>query len=54
MDLPSGVVTFPMTDIEGRAPRPDAATAAGRTAAGICAHESPMAGGEAVAVPSFR
>ena len=39
--------------IEGRTPAIGAVTAANWTAAGICAHESAIAGGKEVAVPSF-
>jgi len=39
--------------VEGRSPAVDAVTAADWCAAGICAHESAMRGGEGVHVPSF-
>jgi predicted dehydrogenase len=39
--------------VNGRAPLPDARTSAAWTAAGICAHQSALAGGELVAVPDF-
>jgi len=42
---------FLMSIVEGRAPRPDAATSANWTMTGICAHQSAMKGGERVAIP---
>jgi len=50
---PHLVHEFVQSIVESRAPRIDAATAADWTAAGICAHQSAMLGGEAVTVPSF-
>lgn len=38
----------------GRPPFPDVYTSANWTAAGLCAHESAMAGGAVVALPDFR
>jgi hypothetical protein len=50
---PHMVHEFVRSIIEERAPRSDAITGANWTAAGICAHESAMAGGREVTVPSF-
>lgn len=44
---------FVMSIVEGRAPRPDAATSANWTLVGICAHQSAMKGGEKVQIPVF-
>jgi hypothetical protein len=44
---------FVRSIVEGRQPAIDAGTAANWTAAGICAHESAMAGGAEVVVPDF-
>jgi len=50
---PHLVHEFVRSIVEGRQPWIDAITAANWTAAGICAHESAMAGGREVAVPDF-
>jgi len=50
---PHLVHEFVSSIVEGRPPSIDAITAADWTAAGICAHESAMRGGEAVEVPEF-
>jgi predicted dehydrogenase len=50
---PHLVHEFVRSIVEQRKPRIDAATAANWTAAGICAHESAMNGGKAVAIPAF-
>jgi predicted dehydrogenase len=50
---PHLVHEFVRSIVEGRPPAIDAVTAANWTAAGICAHQSAMAGGEAVIIPSF-
>lgn len=50
---PHLVHEFVRSIVEGRKPSIDAITAADWTAAGICAHESAMRGGEAVEVPGF-
>lgn len=50
---PHLVHEFVSSIVEGRKPSIDAITAANWTAAGICAHESAMRGGEAVEVPEF-
>jgi predicted dehydrogenase len=50
---PHLVHEFVRSIVEERRPRIDAVTAANWTAAGICAHQSAMAGGEGVAIPSF-
>jgi len=50
---PHMVHEFVRSIIEQREPRIDAITAANWTAAGICAHESAMAGGGEVIVPEF-
>jgi len=39
--------------VEGRAPRPDAATSANWTMTGICAHMSAMQGGQRVPIPQL-
>jgi len=39
--------------VEHRPPAVDAVTAANWTAAGICAHESALAGGKEVVIPDF-
>lgn len=39
--------------VEGRAPRPDAATSANWTMTGICAHMSAMQGGQRVTIPQL-
>jgi hypothetical protein len=44
---------FVRSMVERRPPAIDASTAAGWTAPGICAHESALRGGEAVAIPDF-
>ncbi|MFD2331637.1 Gfo/Idh/MocA family protein [Cohnella sp. GCM10020058] len=50
---PHLVHEFVRSIVEGRTPAIDAVTAADWTAAGICAHESAMKGGQEVAIPSF-
>ena len=50
---PHLVHEFVSSIVEGRAPRIDAVTAADWTAAGICAHESAMRGGDEVVIPRF-
>jgi predicted dehydrogenase len=50
---PHLVHEFVSSIVEGRAPWIDAVTAANWTAAGICAHESAMAGGREIAIPRF-
>lgn len=50
---PHLVHEFVRSIVEGRAPSCDAVTAANWTAPGICAHESAMMGGRAVAIPTF-
>ena len=50
---PHLVHEFVRSIMEGRSPAIDAVTAADWTAAGICAHQSAMVGGEAVDVPRF-
>jgi predicted dehydrogenase len=50
---PHLVHEFVRSIVEKRSPWIDAVTAANWTAAGICAHESALRGGEAVEVPSF-
>jgi predicted dehydrogenase len=50
---PHLVHEFVRSIVEGRAPAIDAVTAANWTAAGICAHESALAGGSEVVVPRF-
>jgi len=50
---PHLVHEFVSSIVEGRSPAVDAVTAADWCAAGICAHESAMRGGEGVHVPSF-
>ena len=50
---PHLVHEFVRSIVEKRRPMIDAVTAANWTAAGICAHESAMAGGAEVAIPSF-
>lgn len=45
---------FVRSIVEDRKPTIDAVTAADWTAAGICAHASALAGGDAVTVPDFR
>ncbi|MFA6108453.1 MAG: Gfo/Idh/MocA family oxidoreductase [Candidatus Latescibacterota bacterium] len=50
---PHLVHEFVRSIVEGRPPWIDAVTAANWTAAGICAHESAMAGGREVVVPEF-
>ena len=50
---PHLVNEFVRSIVEDRPPYIDAATAASWTAAGICAHESAMAGGESVIIPRF-
>ncbi|MCE5327496.1 MAG: Gfo/Idh/MocA family oxidoreductase [Planctomycetaceae bacterium] len=51
---PHMVHEFVRSVVEGRKPWIDAVTAAQWTAAGICAHESAMAGGREVVIPDFR
>lgn len=50
---PQLVDEFVMSIVEARSPRIDAITAADWTAPGLCAHESAMAGGKVIEVPSF-
>ena len=50
---PHLVNEFVMSIIEERTPAIDEYLAANITAAGICAHESAMKGGESVIVPAF-
>jgi predicted dehydrogenase len=50
---PHLVHEFVRSIVEQRSPAIDAVTAANWTAAGICAHQSAMAGGEAISVPRF-
>jgi predicted dehydrogenase len=50
---PHLVHEFVSAIVENRAPWPDAVTAAGWTAAGICAHQSAMNGGAAVEIPDL-
>jgi predicted dehydrogenase len=50
---PHLVHEFVRSIVEQRPPAIDAVTAANWTAAGICAHQSAMAGGEAVIIPHF-
>jgi len=50
---PHMVHEFVRSILEGREPSSGAVTAANWTAAGICAHQSAMAGGEEVVVPAF-
>ncbi|MHC4914905.1 MAG: Gfo/Idh/MocA family protein [Planctomycetota bacterium] len=50
---PHMVHEFVRSIVEDRQPRIDAVTAANWTAAGICAHESAVAGGREVPVPEF-
>ncbi|MGH2390001.1 MAG: Gfo/Idh/MocA family protein [Chloroflexota bacterium] len=50
---PHLVHEFVRSIVENRPPVIDAVTAADWTAAGICAHQSAMAGGEAVDIPCF-
>lgn len=50
---PHLVHEFVRSIVERRSPAIDAVTAADWTAAGICAHESAMKGGQEVAIPSF-
>jgi hypothetical protein len=45
---------FVRSIVEGRQPWIDAITAANWTAAGICAHESAMAGGREMVIPEFE
>jgi hypothetical protein len=51
---PQLVHEFVRSIVEARQPKIDAATAAGWTAAGICAHESALRRGAEVKVPDFR
>ena len=51
---PHLVHEFVSSIVENRKPAIDAVTAANWTAAGICAHESAMKGGELVVIPSFE
>ena len=51
---PHLVHEFVRSIVEARPPTIGAVTAADWTAAGICAHESAMQGGEAVIIPDFR
>jgi len=51
---PHLVHEFVRSIVEGRQPWIDAATAANWTAAGICAHESAMKGGQEVIIPTFE
>lgn len=50
---PHLVHEFVRSIVEGRQPSIDAVTAANWTAAGICAHQSAMAGGSEVTIPGF-
>ncbi len=50
---PHMVHEFVRSIVEGRKPWSDAVTAANWTAAGICAHQSAMQGGETVEIPRF-
>ena len=50
---PHLVHEFIRSIVERRAPAVDVARAAGWTAAGLCAHESAMRGGERVTIPDF-
>lgn len=50
---PHLVHEFVRSIVEERSPRIDATTAANWTAAGICAHESAMTGGQAISIPDF-
>jgi hypothetical protein len=50
---PHLVHEFVRSVVEQRPPSIDAVTAANWTAAGICAHQSAMLGGDAVDVPAF-
>jgi len=50
---PHMVHEFVRSIVEGREPSSGAVTAANWTAAGICAHQSAMAGGDEVVVPAF-
>jgi predicted dehydrogenase len=50
---PHLVHEFVRSIVEQRAPRIDAVTAANWTVAGICAHESAMAGGREIIIPDF-
>ena len=50
---PHLVDEFVLSIVQGRYPAIDAVTAANWTAAGICAHQSAMAGGAEVEIPSF-
>jgi hypothetical protein len=50
---PHLVHEFVQSIIENRKPRIDAVTAANWTAAGICAHQSALANGAEVEIPSF-
>jgi hypothetical protein len=51
---PHMVHEFVMSIVEQRKPWIDEITAANWTAAGICAHESAMRGGEKVEIPRFE
>ena len=51
---PHLVHEFVSSIVENRKPAIDAVTAANWTAAGICAHESAMKGGDLVVIPSFE
>ena len=51
---PHLVHEFVRSIVENRSPRIDAVTAANWTAAGICAHQSAMNGGQEVEIPEFR
>ena len=51
---PHLVHEFVRSIVEKRKPKIDAVTAANWTAAGICAHESALAGGREVTIPSFE
>lgn len=50
---PHLVHEFVSSIVEGRSPAVDAVTAANWTAAGVCAHESALRGGEAMDIPEF-
>jgi hypothetical protein len=51
---PHMVHEFVRSIVEGRRAAIDSRTAANWTAAGICAHESAMRGGENVTIPEFQ
>ncbi|HQY24340.1 MAG TPA: hypothetical protein PLL45_05650, partial [Thermoflexales bacterium] len=51
---PHLVHEFVRSIVERRQPRIDAVTAANWTIAGLCAHESALAGGREVVIPDYR